>query len=604
MDKRTVLAFVVIGIILMLMPQYYKLVSPPKETSDSTALEQDKGTYQPETRPYQERQDRFPASGDHYDSTPQTTDFGSFDTGDSLSSSGYGIPEKEIKIETPLYEGVFSTRGAIVKSWIIKPTQPYLHEPEELVRQRDTQHNLELIARGGRGLLRTSEKNFTANKNTIKLDESKQSDTLIFTLQLNEVTTYSEIFVFHYDTYVVDIYIESKGLGDLTKAANVVFSWGGGIAQTEMDSAQDLFYTEASFLMGKKKENFKTKGKKASEEQATGPTTWVAQRNKYFLFAMVPERPAAGVKLYTWPDSLYNGKYPPKLLETGLIFNLFDGDISRHITLYFGPLEQSFLNNVDPSLEQTMNWGWPIIKPFSKGVLWTLKKLHKVIPNYGLVLIIFSILIKIIVWPLTHKAHQSTKRMQVLQPLIKSIQAKYKSEPQRMQKEVMGLYKEHKVNPAGGCWPMLLQMPLLYSLFIVFRSTIELRGAPFILWISDLSMPDILFELPFSIPLYGDHVCVLPLVMALSTFLQSKMTMTDPNQKMMLYMMPVMFVFLFNNFPSGLTLYYTLFNLLSWAQQRMMKVKDPQLEAQIEKAREDDETAAKRLARRKGGGKR
>jgi YidC/Oxa1 family membrane protein insertase len=249
-----------------------------------------------------------------------------------------------------------------------------------------------------------------------------------------------------------------------------------------------------------------------------------------------------------------------------------------------------------------MSFGWKIIQPFSKFVFWALVNLHKVIPNYGIVLIVFALLVKIIVWPLTAKSYKSMKRMQKIQPLLKEKQEKYKDNPQKMQQEVMALYKEHKVNPMGGCWPTLLQMPLLYGLFIIFRSTIELRGQPFVLWINDLSMPDVLINLPFHIPLYGDHVALLPIIMAVSTYLQSRQTVTDPNQKMMTTMMPVMFLFLFNNFPSGLTLYYTLFNLLSFVQQRFLKVATPELDKEIEEAEKEREKRERREERKKQKG--
>jgi len=165
------------------------------------------------------------------------------------------------------------------------------------------------------------------------------------------------------------------------------------------------------------------------------------------------------------------------------------------------------------------------------------------------------------------------RKMSSLQPLMKEIKEKYKGDPQKMQKATAALYKEHKVNPLGGCLPTLLQMPLLFGLFIVFRSTIELRGAPFMLWITDLSLPDTIINLGITIPMYGNQVSVLPLLMGVSTYYQSKMTMTDPNQKMMLYFMPVFLVLMFNSFPSGLTLYYTLFNVLSVVQQKMAPMK-------------------------------
>jgi YidC/Oxa1 family membrane protein insertase len=162
------------------------------------------------------------------------------------------------------------------------------------------------------------------------------------------------------------------------------------------------------------------------------------------------------------------------------------------------------------------------------------------------------------------------KEMQEIQPLMTTIREKYASDPQRMNQEIMKLYREHGVNPLGGCLPTLLQMPLLYALFIVFRSTIEVRQAPFFGWIKDLSAPDTIFNLPFSLPLYGDSVNVLPLIMGVTMLVQQAMTMKDPKQKFMVYLMPIIFTLAFNSFPSGLNLYYTLFNIFSIVQQKYM----------------------------------
>ena len=166
--------------------------------------------------------------------------------------------------------------------------------------------------------------------------------------------------------------------------------------------------------------------------------------------------------------------------------------------------------------------------------------------------------------------------MQKIQPQVNALREKHKNNPQKLNQATMQLYKEMGVNPLGGCLPMLLQMPLLFALFVVFRTTIELRNEPFVFWIKDLSAPDVIFYLPFKIPLYGDYVCALPILMALSMFAQQKMmqptAVTGPQadqQKMMQYFMMGFFFLLFNSFPSGLNLYYTLFNVLTIAQQKL-----------------------------------
>ncbi|MCU0643509.1 MAG: YidC/Oxa1 family membrane protein insertase, partial [bacterium] len=188
--------------------------------------------------------------------------------------------------------------------------------------------------------------------------------------------------------------------------------------------------------------------------------------------------------------------------------------------------------------------------------------------------ILFAIIIKILTYPLTAKSTASMQRMQTLQPKMAELKEKYAKDPQRLNKETMKLYKEEGINPLSGCLPTLLQLPLLWAIFIVFRNTIELRDAAFAWWITDLSVPDTIFQLPFSIPFYGDLVNVLPLVMGASMFIQQKMTMKDPKQKAMVYFMPIFLTLLFNSFPSGLNLYYSLFNIFQIVQQKWMPVKE------------------------------
>ena len=214
-----------------------------------------------------------------------------------------------------------------------------------------------------------------------------------------------------------------------------------------------------------------------------------------------------------------------------------------------------------------MSMGFSLIRPISRGVLSALVAMHKFIPNYGVVLIIFSILVKLVVYPLTRKSYQSMRAMSSLQPKLQALKEKHAKDPQKLNKATMALYKEEGVNPMGGCLPMLIQMPLLFALFQVFRSTIELRGEPFMLWITDLSAPDTLFEIG------GFPINILPLVMAASMFIQQKMTPTAAGagqQKSMMYFMNIFFIFIFYRLPSGLNLYYTLFNVLTILQQKYL----------------------------------
>jgi YidC/Oxa1 family membrane protein insertase len=194
--------------------------------------------------------------------------------------------------------------------------------------------------------------------------------------------------------------------------------------------------------------------------------------------------------------------------------------------------------------------------------------LHKFISNWGLVIIIFSIIMKILLTPFTRYQMKSMKKMGELQPKMAAIREKYADDQQKQQQMMMKMYKEEKINPAGGCLPLLLQMPILYALFGVFSSTIELRQANFMLWIHDLAVPDVILQLPFKIPLFGiDYLSGLAILMGVTMFIQQKMTVKDPKQMAMVYMMPIMLTLLFTTLPAGLNLYYFMFNLLSIIEQ-------------------------------------
>jgi YidC/Oxa1 family membrane protein insertase len=234
-----------------------------------------------------------------------------------------------------------------------------------------------------------------------------------------------------------------------------------------------------------------------------------------------------------------------------------------------------------------LGWRW-VVRPFSLVILWLFQALHSVIPNYGLVIIVFSILIKAVFHPLTKKQMRSMRRMQEMQPRLAKLKERYGKDPQRMNKETMKLYREAGINPLGGCLPLLPQMPIFYALFQVFRTSIELRGAYFFGWLTDLSQKD---------PYY-----ILPIIMALSMFVQQKLTMKDPKQKMLVYMMPLLFGFLFKDFPAGLTLYWTCYNISSVIEQVWLighpTPEEPKAEGEVGSGRVEKSTEKPKSARR------
>ena len=221
-------------------------------------------------------------------------------------------------------------------------------------------------------------------------------------------------------------------------------------------------------------------------------------------------------------------------------------------------------------LTDIINFGWKwIIKPIGEYfMLPTLRLIHSGIPNYGIAIILFALLMKALLYPLGITQMKSARKMQLVAPLMNEIREKYKDDNQTQQQEMMKLYSQYGINPAGGCLPLVLQMPFLYALYSVLNLNIELRQAEFLsTWLYDLSVPDVIFNLPFKLPLVNiDKFSGLALLMGATLFIQQKQAVTDPRQKALVYMMPVMMTLMFSSLPAGLNLYYFVFNIVAIGQ--------------------------------------
>lgn len=293
----------------------------------------------------------------------------------------------------------------------------------------------------------------------------------------------------------------------------------------------------------------KIDAKKAGEGTDTfnGALDWYAVRNKYFISIAIPsekERWAA--------SSYYNHTGTTKWFQYTLSKKQSDG--VTDLEMYLGPISYFTLKTYGRDLTEAMELSFRFVRPLSIAFLWVFRKLSTVFSNWGIIIVVFSLLIKLVLYPLTKTSFTSMQKMSNLQPQISQLKEKYKNNPQMLQKATMELYKKEGVNPFSGCLPGLLQMPVFFALYPVVGRAFELRQAMFIPhWIDDLSRPD---------PFY-----ILPIAMGLSMYFQQKATMKDPSQKAMLYMMPVMMVMFFLNLSAGLSLYFFLFNILSHLQQ-------------------------------------
>ena len=295
----------------------------------------------------------------------------------------------------------------------------------------------------------------------------------------------------------------------------------------------------------------------------SGPLDWVAMKSKYFVTGILAYDSTGGRIGGAAITARPTTDKRPTEADVRLSIPVPPGGEFEYTT-YAGPMEYDRLGRLGRGFDDVNPYGWPgfrtIIRPVAVGVRWLLVWMHEHLHlAYGMVLVCFGIMVRILLWPLNQKAMRANMQLQAVQPLMKDIQERHKADPQKMQQEMFKLYKEYKVNPLGGCWPMLLPMPVLFALFFVFQNTIELRGASF-MWLPDLSRPD---------PLY-----IIPVLMGASMWGLSKVGMLgmppNPQMKMMLYIMPVMMTFLFLNFASGLNLYYAVSNIASIPQQWLL----------------------------------
>ena len=546
MDRNTLLAFFLIAIILIFTPKFMEMVAPvsppPTELNEDIV----------ETEPPQ----------------PGVTTAALNDSPQKIPKlEALSLPlvkEQLITLENNLYEAVVSSRGG--GSFVSFSFKNYFDHDSQRVNLINGLNKENLAIR----LKNLDGENVNLSDNWsyggLRFIFIDRDETLVFSTEISPGKTITKTLTFHPDSYIIDVIVNTE------EASNQIFSgvytlgWYGGLTTTEKNTKDDLVYFKSYVFQGGELEDIKIKKGDTESITFNGATDWVAIRTKYFIASLIPENSNQVA------SASIGGSYNDREIYDMVLS--FPAASTSYSSLYLGPLEYDRIKNVGRDLDRVMNFGiWPVIH-ISKIVLWTLKKLHEVIPNYGYILIVFAFVVKLLVYPLTKKSYQSTAAMQRLQPEITALKEKYKNNAKKLNEATMKLYKEKGVNPLGGCLPILLQMPLLFALFIVFRTTIELRAEPFIFWIKDLSAPDAVFTLPFSIPIYGAHVAILPILMVVSMFIQQRMmgggAAQQPQQKTMQYFMTGFFFLMFNTFPSGLNLYYTLFNVLTIAQQKLI----------------------------------
>ena len=591
MDKRSILGFILIGIVLMIWLYWnsanqQKITQVNKQKNDSGKIVEQSKTDLKDSDKQKKAADENPSDSLKNDSL--IIKFGKTFAPKAIGA-GESKPEKVIILENDKVQMEFSNYGGGLKKYTLRNYETWDKKPLQLVDWKKGKELHLLFTSNDGKLINTKDLVFESSYSEWKnIDlKSDSSYKLVYKLYLSADSTesISKIYSFYNELYEFDVTYEFNNPGKFISDNKYQVVWESSLNLTEYRSDQEATFAEAFAYMGGELETLDATG--TDEEYKgdfNGNTDYVSMRTKYFgLFIIPKDRKGDGAFMSGNRENLKD-KGARENYTLAVKMDIKNEKIERSsFMILLTPLDYNILKKYEMDLEKTLRFSLDfIVRPIAQYIILPVFLfIHSFIPSWGLVIIIFALLMKIVLNPLTKTQMNSMKKMSQLNPKITSIREKYKDDPVKANQQIMKLYKEEKINPAGGCLPMLLQLPILYALFGVFNSTIELRNESF-LWIKDLSSPDVIMNLPFTIPLFGiSQVSGLALAMGVTMFIQQKMTITDPKQKAMVYIMPVMLTLLFFSFPAGLNLYYFMFNLFSIAQQWWTNKKTPKTEVEV-----------------------
>jgi len=530
MDKRTILAIVLAFAVVMIYQVFFVKPLPPKPPVPA----QQEGQKAAEPSAVKQPVQAAPTPAPVRTLTPRAS-----------------VPGQDITVDTPLYSAVFNTKGAGIKSFRLKGYRKTLAKDSELIELVEVKEGMTVplaVSFPESSIQVSPDENYKADTNAIILAQGQDIRKLTFSASYPEGVKIEKTFTFYGDKYRFDldvkVYNNNAALNLNQKA---LLSWNQYVdPKVEEDS-----YGHLGPIYDIKGEVDTEKIKKMDTRKVLGPqVSWGAFESKYFIAAMIPKQPSL-TSLVISKD--VRDLFTVSLEGPGNVVPSGQSAVFSY-ALYLGPKEYQNLKAEGVGLENAIDFGsW--IKWLALPLLIVLNFLYKFIHNYGIAIIMITIATKILFWPLGNKSYKSMKDMQKVQPKINELREKYKNDKARLNQEVMQLYRTYKINPLGGCLPMIIQIPVFFGLYKTLLYSIELRHSPFVFWIQDLSAKDPYF--------------ITPIIMGATMFWQQKMTpaMGDPMQQKLMLFMPIIFTFLFLNFPSGLVIYWLFNNILSIGQQ-------------------------------------
>jgi YidC/Oxa1 family membrane protein insertase len=481
------------------------------------------------------------------------------------------------RVETPLYTIEFSNKGAGPIRLELREFLTWDGERVQLIS--DTTKSIYSL-----GFMSAQNYNIDTHRlmfvpqfegNNFQLAED---DSLIiaYDLPMGDRGSVRYVYTLYGRTYKIGLDIQFTGAETLLSSRTMEFGWNSTLNYSERYLSTEAPSVAAYSYAGGELEQFILTSPGREEKIVNGDINWVSTKTKFFTQIIKPLQSSDGA--YFTGQRIGEDTDPAAQRNyTSAIRSALPETNTLSYALYIGPLSFSHLREFDDHAFDMVDMGYAFMRWFSDplvrfAIIPYFVIFSGFVANYGILIIIFALLIKLVLYPLTKKSFESMAAMREIQPEMKLIQDKYKEEPQKQQQAMLKLYKDAKVNPLGGCLPNLLQLPILVTLWMFFQNSILIRQKPF-LWAEDLSAPDVILNLPFNIPLMGDHISGFVLLMTITMIVQMQISgQTAPNNQMkvLTYILPAMMFVFFNNIASGLSLYYMIYNVLSIAQQMLI----------------------------------
>jgi YidC/Oxa1 family membrane protein insertase len=475
-------------------------------------------------------------------------------------------PARRLTVETPLYTVGLSEKGAVINSFVLKDYHAGVENDSPLLNLFPADGSVGSLDVGLKGIPGLATAVYQAGVADERISLAQGTREIVFGLKLANGMQVEKVYRFSADSYVMgfDVRVLNGGDQPVTESLSIA------MREAYPGKKNSNVFEGPSALINKSLETIEIDDI-AKKNTLTGKIIWVALQSRYFTTSLIPlKEEDASLRLAVLPGNVVEAQYD----TPEQVFAPNSRQIFEYL-LFFGPKDMNAVKPAGHQLERVVDFG--MFDLLAKPCLWLLNYIYGVIPNYGVAIILLTVLSKILLWPLGTKSYKSMSQMKKLQPLIQEIREKYKNDRKKMNEEVMRLHKTYSINPVGGCLPMILQIPVFFALYRMLDQAIELRHAHFLWWINDLSAPDRLFNFGFSIPFMEPPfgIPVLTLVMGATMFWQQKMSPPagDPAQAKMMLMMPVVFTFIFINFSAGLVLYWLVNNVLSIAQQSYIQKK-------------------------------